>query len=205
MVLRGSGRPARVPRLARRLRVAHLGSASLRASDDDSVAAQLQARKDLVGPATAEPPGTPAPVQYAHAFAEAYGTGYVTESSDGSTLCLVSSPASTSAPVYLACGSTANAERYGILASFPLDGGTDYQFVALVPVSGTVTLTDNGTATAVPVDSNGIAVGVLTASATVAVHVGDATNAIINVYSAPASSTAATGSTAATAVTGATP
>jgi hypothetical protein len=53
----------------------------------------------------------------------------------------------------------------------------DYNFVALVPTGGNLTLTDDGTTTSVPVDANGIAGGVVHDNATLSIQVGGSVQA----------------------------
>jgi hypothetical protein len=121
-------------------------------------------------------------LEHARAFAAASGTAYVTQTSNG--LCVVvpnlvpnappagqQIPAGATGTVW-GCASLANMEREGqILTLGPSPGA--YEFVAMVPVGGSVDLTLNGTTTTVPVNDDGIASGIVHENATVSVHVGN--------------------------------
>lgn len=100
--------------------------------------------------------------------------GYVVQSSDGSTLCvvLVSPPGTAVAYAARACAPTASAEQQGLVLTTQDWNPGDYNFVALVPAGGNVTLADDGSTTSVPVDASGIAAGVVHDNATLSVQVG---------------------------------
>jgi hypothetical protein len=106
------------------------------------------------------------------------GTGYVEESQDGSKLCVDYTPPSPSAPSSGPtqtptgeCDGTADLALHGIIMSWNWTPG-NYDFYAVVPTGGSVSLTANGTTSAVPVDANGIAVGVVHDNATVSLQIG---------------------------------
>jgi len=109
-----------------------------------------------------------------HEFSAAAGRGYVIQSSDGSTLCVVllSAPDTTVAYAARTCAATSSAQQRGVLLTTSDWTPGDYNVVALVPTGGTVTLTDDGTTTNVPVDASGIAAGVVHDNATVSLQVG---------------------------------
>jgi len=65
------------------------------------------------------------------------------------------------------CSTTATAEQRGIVLT------DDGEFVVLVPAGGSVDLTTGGVTTAVPVDSDGVASGVVDQNATLTIHVGN--------------------------------
>jgi hypothetical protein len=100
--------------------------------------------------------------------------GYVVESSDASTLCvvLVSPPATTVAHAARTCAPSASADQQGLVLTTPPWSPGDYSFVAVVPTGGNVTLSDDGTTSSVPVDASGIAGGVVHDDATLSVQVG---------------------------------
>lgn len=109
------------------------------------------------------------------------GVGYLLQSPDGVSLCLVlrevgaaglpgSLVHSAFGPVV--CTSTAGAERSGLVA---VGGAAPYQtdgnvFAALIPAGATVELTDDGTTTSVPVN-DGIATGVAPPTATLTTNI----------------------------------
>jgi hypothetical protein len=109
-----------------------------------------------------------------HEFSVAAGPGYVIQSSDGSTLCvlLLSAPDTTVAHSARTCAATSLAQQQGVLLTTSDWTPGDYDFVALVPTGGSVTLTDDGTTTNVPVDAGGIAAGVVHDNATVLLQAG---------------------------------
>jgi hypothetical protein len=110
----------------------------------------------------------------AHAFSEPYGTGYVVDTRDGGTICmLIPSPSSAptgSAIPLLACASTRSLEQQGALFTIHENAGSPDAFVALVPRGGRLTVTANGTTSAVPVQ-NGIATGVVRRTETLSLRV----------------------------------
>ena len=121
-------------------------------------------------------------LRHAREFAEATGTGYVLETSNGDTLCVDSYPPPGLLPqspnAYdTMCVPTAYAEQHGILESvyWPALPG-DYRFVALVPVGGSADLTIGGATTTIPVAADGIATGVVTQDATVSLHIAGVTH-----------------------------
>jgi hypothetical protein len=120
-------------------------------------------------------------LHHAHPFAESDGTGYVVESSDGSTLCVDSYPPPGLLPASstlhdTVCESATYAQEHGILESVYWPGlPGDYRYVALVPVGGSVDLTINGVASSVAVGPDGIATGVVTQDASVSLHVAEVT------------------------------
>jgi hypothetical protein len=116
--------------------------------------------------------GTSTAFQTVHAYSVPNFTGVVLQSSDGSTLCMLASPPAGSS--YFVCVPTTQAEQTGLLLAWTPTVG-EAGFVALVPTRGSVTLTTNGTTTAVPVDANGIASGTVGTTATVSVQVGTST------------------------------
>jgi len=113
------------------------------------------------------------------------GVGYLLESPDGSSLCLVlrefGAGGQPGAVVHAAfgpvvCASTADAEQTGLVA---VGGAAAYQtngnvFAALVPTGATVDLTANGTTTPVSV-TNGIATGIAASEATLSITVAGTT------------------------------
>ena len=126
--------------------------------------------------------------------------GYVVQSSDGSTLCvvLVSPPGTTVAYAARTCAPTASAEQQGLVLTTRDWSPGDYNFVALVPTGGNVTLTDDGTTTNVPVDANGIAGGVVHDNATLSIQVG---SSVQTSQVGPGAQAALTGPTAAAGAT----
>jgi hypothetical protein len=126
--------------------------------------------------------------------------GYVVQSSDGSTLCVVlmSPPGTTVAYAARTCAPTASAEQQGLVLTTRDWSPGDYNFVALVPTGGNVTLTDDGTTTSVPVDANGIAGGVVHDNATLSIQVG---SSVQTSQVGPSAQTAPTGPTAAAGAT----
>jgi hypothetical protein len=74
----------------------------------------------------------------------------------------------------------------------------NYNFVALVPTGGNVTLTDGGATTSVPVDASGIAGGVVHDNATVSIQVG---SSVQTSQVGPGAQGAPTGPTAAAGAT----
>ena len=109
-----------------------------------------------------------------HEFSLSAGRGYVVQSSDASTLCVVllSAPDTTVAHAARTCAATSSAQQQGVLLTTSDWTTGDYNFVALVPTGGTVTLTDDGTTTNVPVDANGMVAGVVHDNAMVSLQVG---------------------------------
>jgi hypothetical protein len=137
-----------------------------------------------------------------HQFSVAGGApfGYVVQSSDGSTLCLVvvSPPGTTVAYAARTCAPTASVEQQGLtLATRDWSPG-DYNFVAVVPSGGNVTLSDDGATSNVAVDANGIAGGVVHDNATLSIQVGGSVQTTPvgpAAQAAPADPTAAAGAT----------
>lgn len=133
--------------------------------------------------------------------------GYVVESTDGSTLCmvLVSAPAPASTTAYAArtCAPTSSAEQQGMLLATADWTPGDYEFVVLVPTGGTVTLTDDGTTTNVPVTALGIAGGVVHDNATVSLQIGSSVQTSQLGPSAQTALPGPSGSTASTSAPGA--
>lgn len=140
------------------------------------------------------------------------GVGYLLQSPDRSSLCLVMRDAGAagqpgsrvhSAFGPVACASTADAERSGLVA---VGGATPYRtdgnvFVALIPTGATVELTDNGTTAPVPVN-DGIAAGVAPSTATLTINIAGvaqttqlAASAESSLPPAPSSASGATSST----------
>jgi len=134
--------------------------------------------------------------------------GYVVESTDGSTICMVlvspPAPASTTAYAARTCAPTSSAEQQGMLLATPDWTSGDYDFVVLVPTGGTVTLTDDGTTTNVPVTALGIAGGVVHDNATVSLQTGSSVQTSQVGPSAQTAPLGPSGSTASTGATGAT-
>jgi hypothetical protein len=109
------------------------------------------------------------------------GVGYLLQSPDGISLCLVireigaaGRPGTLVHSAFgpVACASTAAAERSGLVA---VGGAASYQtdgnvFVALIPTGATVEVTDNGTTTPVAVN-DGIATGVAPPTATLTTNI----------------------------------
>lgn len=126
--------------------------------------------------------------------------GYVVQSSDGSTLCLVvvSPPGTTVAYAARSCATTASVEQQGLVLTTRDWSPGDYNFVAVVPTGASVTLTDDGTTTDVPLDANGIAGGVVHDNATLSVQVG---SSVQTSQVGPSTQAAPTGPTAATGAT----
>ncbi len=126
----------------------------------------------------------------AHPFSEPYGTGYVVESPDGNTICLlIPSPSSTPAgpsTSLVACGSTQSLEQQG--TAFVVNGpaGSPDAFVALVPAGGGLTVTADGATTAVPAD-DGIATGVISQAEGLTLQVGGSTTSEQVTPNSPAS------------------
>jgi hypothetical protein len=121
------------------------------------------------------PPGfVGSDLRSAHAFSEPYGTGYVVETRDGGTICmLIPSPSSSlrgSAIPLLACASTRSLEQQGALFTIHERAGSPDAFVALVPMGGRLTVTANGTTAAVPVH-DGVATGVVRRAETLSLRV----------------------------------
>ena len=137
-----------------------------------------------------------------HQFSLAGATafGYVVQSSDGSTLCvvLVSQPGTTVAYAARTCAPTVSAAQQGLVLSTRDWSPGDYNFVALVPTGGNVTLTDDGTTTSVPVDANGIAGGVVHDNATLSIQVA---SSVQTSQVGPSAQTAPSGPTAAAGAT----
>jgi hypothetical protein len=110
----------------------------------------------------------------AHAFTEPYGTGYVVETRDGATICMLIPPQSASlagpAIPLLGCASTRSLEEQGALFTIRERAGSPDAFVALVPTGGRLTVTANGTTAAVPVH-DGIATGVVRRAETLSLRV----------------------------------
>ncbi len=116
----------------------------------------------------------------AHAFSEAYGTGYVVETRDGGTICMLipspsSSPTGLATPLgpaipLLACASTRSLAQHGALFTIHERAGSSDAFVALVPTGGRLSVTANGASAAVPVH-NGIATGVVRRTETLSLRV----------------------------------
>ena len=121
-------------------------------------------------------------LHHAHPFAESDGTGYVVESSDGSTLCVDSYPPPSLLPASTTlhdtvCETGIYAQEHGILESVYWPGlPGDYRYVALVPVGGSVDLTINGVTAPVAVGPDGIATGLVNQDASVSLHVAGVTN-----------------------------
>jgi hypothetical protein len=109
-----------------------------------------------------------------HAFSEPYGTGYVVETRDGDTICvLVPSPGSSTTGLaipLLACASTPPLEEQGALFTIRERAGSPDAFVALVPKGGRLTVTATGTTAAVPVH-DGIATGLVRGTETLTLRV----------------------------------
>lgn len=126
--------------------------------------------------------------------------GYVVPSSDGSTLCLLllSPPGTTVVYAARACAPTASAEQQGLVLTTQDWSPGDYNFVALVPTGGNVTLTDDGTTTSLPVDANGIVGGVVHDNATLSIQVG---SSVQTSQVGPSAQAAPTGPTAAAGAT----
>jgi hypothetical protein len=113
------------------------------------------------------------------------GVGYLLESPDRSSLCLVlrefgaaGQPGSLvhSALGPVVCSSTADAERSGLVA---VGGAATYQtdgnvFVALIPTGATAEVTGNGTTVSLPLN-DGIATGVAPPMATLTINVAGVT------------------------------
>jgi hypothetical protein len=129
-------------------------------------------------------------LQSAHSFpipvgAGDTGVGYLVQSPDGSSLCLVlrelgaaGEPGSIVNAAFgpVVCTSTADAEQTGVVAvgaaaPYQTDGNV---FVALIPTGGTAELSVNGTTTSVFIN-DGIATGVAPPTATLAINVGGVT------------------------------
>ena len=135
------------------------------------------------------------------------GLGYVlqtyAQTTDSSTtLCVgfVSPPGATPVTSARACALTASVEQQGLVLNWAWTPG-DYNFVALVPTGGSVTLTDDGATTNVPVDANGIAAGVVHDNATVSLQIGSSvqtTQLAPNARPAPRSTSRPTASAGAT-------
>jgi hypothetical protein len=115
-------------------------------------------------------------LEHARAFVAASGTAYVAQTSTG--LCVVIPNAPTAFPpatgAVWGCAPLADLEREGQILTLGFGPGA-YEFVAMVPVGGSVDLTLNGTTTTVPINDDGIASGIVHENATVAVHVGNST------------------------------
>jgi hypothetical protein len=145
-------------------------------ADHASLLAMLHGAADATGASGTGSNGTSWPTSWGpvHEFSVAAGIGYVVQSSDGSTLCvlLVSALDTTVAYSARTCAATSSAQQQGVLLTTSDWTPGDYNFVALVPTGGTVTLTDDGTTTNVPVDASGIADGVVHDNATVSLQVG---------------------------------
>jgi len=149
--------------------------------------------------------------QSAHTFSGTDFTGYLVQSqggvdgSAGAALCLLIAPlAGTEAGqgsfVRANCGPTAQVEQTGMLMSWTWTPG-DYDFVALVPAGGSVTVTADGSTTSVPGDASGVASGVVHDNATVSLQVGSSTVTRQLGPDADTTPAAATGSTSPTAPT----
>jgi hypothetical protein len=134
--------------------------------------------------------------------------GYVVQSTDGSTICMVlmSQPAPGSTTAYAArtCAPASSAEQQGMLLATPDWTSGDYNFVVLVPTSGTVTLADDGTTTNVPVSTLGIAGGMVHDNATISLQVGSSVQTGQVGPNAQTASPGPSGSGASTGATGAT-
>jgi hypothetical protein len=124
-------------------------------------------------------PAFVAALQDAHSFAVpdvAGESGYVVESPDASTLCLMlARQVQTTTPPLgeitlgpVACSATSAAEQDGFATS--AQSGGENVFAAIVPAGATVSLTDDRTTTAVSV-SDGIATGAVTDMATLTIDV----------------------------------
>jgi hypothetical protein len=118
---------------------------------------------------------TPSGFGAGYAFPEPYGTGYVVQDSDGSTLCVVVPPPS-SAPTssLFACAATESLEQQGGVILFSGPTGSPNAYLALVPTGGSLTVTANGTSTAQPV-VDGLATGTISQSEALTVQVADQT------------------------------
>jgi hypothetical protein len=145
-------------------------------ADHASLLAMLRGTAAGNSPSGTESNGTSWPTSWGpvHEFSVVAGYGYVVQSSDGGTLCVVllSAPDTTVVYAARACAATPSAQQQGVLLTTSDWTPGDYNFVALVPTGGTVTLADDGTTTNVPVDASGIAAGVVHDNATVSLHVG---------------------------------
>ncbi len=140
--------------------------------------------------------------------------GWVVESTDGSTLCMVlmspPAPGQTTVSADRTCAPTYSAEQQGMLLATSDSTAGDYTFVVLVPTGGTVTLTDDGTTTNVAVSALGIAGGVVHDNASVSLQVGGSVQTsqvgpgAQTALPGPIGATASTGPTASTGATGAT-
>jgi len=148
------------------------------------------------------------------------GVGYLLQSPDGVSLCLLlrelgaaGQPGSLVHSAFgpVVCSSTADAERSGLVA---VGGAAAYQtdgnvFVALIPAGATVHVSDNGATTPVPV-SDGIATGVAPPTGTLTTNVaGVARTAQLTASAepwwppAPSSASGATSTSGSTAGSGA--
>jgi hypothetical protein len=134
--------------------------------------------------------------------------GYVVQSTDGSTICMVlmstPAPASTTAYAARTCATASSAEQQGMLLATPDWTSGDYNFVVLVPSGGAVTLTDDGTTTTVPVTALGIAGGVVHDNGTISLQVGSSVQTSQVGPSAQTAPAGPSGSTASTGAAGAT-
>jgi hypothetical protein len=125
-------------------------------------------------------------LQSAHSFpipagSGGTGVGYLLQSPDGISLCLVlrdfgaaGRPGSLVHSAFgpVVCSSTADAERSGLVA---VGGAAPYQtdgnvFAALIPEGATAEVTDGGTTTPVPIN-DGIATGVAPPTATLTTNI----------------------------------
>ncbi len=152
--------------------------------------------------------------------------GYVLTSADGNTLCLLLSAAATDGHPTLiggGCGDAAQVDMSGLITGLPYEVGdcstcaqsdAQHEFAALVPPGATVTLTQGGSTTSVPV-TDGIATGIATAPATLTItnasgvpltqnYVVHTSGADTVPASGPATPGAASGATSASGATGAT-
>jgi hypothetical protein len=145
-------------------------------ADHASLSAMLHGAAAGDGASGADSDGSSWPTSWGpvHQFSVAAGYGYVVQSSDASTLCVVllSAPGTTVAYAARTCAATSSAQQQGLLLTTPDWTAGDYNFVALVPTGGNVTLSDDGTTTNVPADADGIAAGVVHDNATVSLQAG---------------------------------
>jgi hypothetical protein len=103
-----------------------------------------------------------------HAFSTPNFTGGVSQVTvGGAAMICVGFTNRDGSSARVGCSATANAEQQGIVLT---DHG---EFVVLVPAGGSVDLTTGGVTTAVPVDSDGVASGVVDQNATLTIHVGN--------------------------------
>ena len=116
------------------------------------------------------------------------GAGYVEESADESRTCVFYTPPQPTDPAITTvpaggtptptgyCAPTADLMATGATATWNWNAG-DYDYYAVVPTGGSLTLTDDGTTTSIQVDSAGIASGVVHDNATITLTVGTSTQA----------------------------